>query len=278
MGKKHNAEQLRNELLKRITKRFTESDWIELGLAVGMVDKIQGDDRLLRSLSWRDEDYSGLAVKFGKLALNKLGLKSSSVVSADLLSKIESAFRVSSWLESENPALYKDIYQAQGALETIAGLETVAKRLDINDVDTHTRRIRRGLVDDPQQAIGQSKELLETICKEILGLHGNDKVTRAKDMPELMREVKKQLKLEVSGLPGEDQRMKLIAALTQITTAATEVRNIGLGTGHGVARGAKTDEILAELVVTSVSGVCHFLLATFENQTELLDLKSRWLS
>lgn len=276
MGKQNNAEKLRNELLKRITKHFKESDWIELGLAVGMVDEIQGDDRLLRSLSWGDQDYSGLAVKFGKQALDKLGLEPSSVVSPDLLSKLEGAFRVSCWLESENPALYKDIYQAQGAMEATATLEAVAKRLDINDVDTHTRRIRRGLVDDPQQAIGQAKELLETICKEILGLHGNDKATRIKDLPELMREVKKKLKLEVAGLPGEDQRVKLVAALTQITTAATEIRNIGLGTGHGVARGAQTDAILAELVVTSVSGVCHFLLATFEGQTELSDLEAQW--
>ncbi|WP_199279170.1 abortive infection family protein [Arthrobacter sp. CAN_A2] len=88
---------------------------------------------------------------------------------------------------------------------------------------------------------------------------------RSKDLPELIRDVRSELKLEVSGQPGDDQRIKLYSALTQVTTAVAELRNLGLGTGHGISRGPKADAALAELVVTSVVGVCHFLLATFDN-------------
>ncbi len=48
----------------------------------------------------------------------------------------------------------------------------------LDDVDEHAARIRRGLVDDPAQAIGSSKELLETVLKAVLGLHGNGPETR----------------------------------------------------------------------------------------------------
>jgi hypothetical protein len=271
MSKDETAEQLRNALLRHITKTFDKSDWIALGLEVGTVDAIQNHDRLLRSLGWGDDDYAGLAVKFGGDALDKLGLTSSarsnspSKVSADLLAKIEKVFRTSYWLENDEPELYSELYHSQGAVDATASLEKAAQRLSIKEVDEHSRRIREGLINDPHQAIGQAKDLLETICKEILGLHGNDKASRAKDLPELIKDVKTELKLEVSGKPGDEHRVRIYAALTQITTAVAELRNLGLGTGHGVARGPKADAILAELVVTSVAGVCHFLLATFQD-------------
>lgn len=275
MGKQDTAERLRNALLLHVTKRFTKHDWITLGLEVGMVEEIEMHDRLLRSLSWEDDDYPEHAVKFGRKALDKLGLNlrkssgESAVVSPDVLAKIEKVFRTSYWLETEDPELYNQLYQAQGALDATASLEKVAQRLNLKEVDDHSRRIREGLIDDPQQAIGQAKDLLETVCKEILGLHGNGKAARAKDLPELIKDVKTQLKLEVAGKPGDDHRVRIYGALTQITTAVGELRNLGLGTGHGVVRGPQTDAILAELVVTSVVGVCHFLLATFEEESAL---------
>lgn len=270
------AERLRNALLLHITKSFDKSDWIKLGLEVGMLDEIQKHDRLLRSLSWGDDDYSENAVKFGAKALNKMGLNSSELsgksaaVGPDLLARIEKVFRSSFWLETEDPELFNELYKTQGAVDATAGLEKVAQRLNIKEVDSHSRRIREGLINDPQQAIGQAKDLLETVCKEILGLHGNDKATRSKDLPELIKEVKAKLKLEVAGEPGDDQRVRIYGALTQITTAVAELRNLGLGTGHGVVRGPQADAILAELVVTSVSGICHFLLATFEDEAECI--------
>jgi hypothetical protein len=265
---------LRNTLLRHISKSFDKSDWINLGLEVGMAEEIENHDRLFRSLGWGDDDYAEHAVKFGRKALDKLGLGSSTsfdsseVVSPDVLARIEKVFRTSYWLEGEDAKLYSELYQAQGAVDAVAGLEAVAQRIGVKDVDGHTRRIREGLINDPKQAIGQAKDLLEMVCKEILGLHGNDKAARSKDLPELIKEVKNQLKLEVAGTPGDDHRVRIYGALTQISTAVAELRNLGLGTGHGIARGPNADAILAELVVTSVVGVCHFLLATFEDESD----------
>ncbi|MEO3935018.1 abortive infection family protein [Micrococcaceae bacterium Sec7.4] len=275
MGKHDAADRLRNAILRHITKTFDKTDWIHLGLEAGMVDEIERHDRLLQSLSWGDDDYAQHAVKFGRKALDKLGLGpsaegfgQSNVVSSNVLARIEKVFRTSYWLATDEPELYNELYQAQGAVSATAGLEAVAQRLNIKEVDDHSRRIREGLINDPHQAIGQAKDLLETVCKAILGLHGNDKAARAKDLPELIKDVKAQLKLEVAGEPGDDHRVRIYGALTQITTAVAELRNLGLGTGHGVVQGPKADAILAELVVTSVAGVCHFLLATFEDQSD----------
>ncbi|WP_104111850.1 abortive infection family protein [Arthrobacter sp. N199823] len=272
MDNKEIAGRLRDSILLYITKTFERSDWIEMGLEVGMVDEISKHDRLLRSLDWGDEDYSEHAVKFGTKALDKMGLTASkssgkpAVIDPEVLARIEKVFRTSSWLERVEPELFNALYRAQGAVDATSGLEKVAQRLNIKEVDAHSRRIREGLINDPQQAIGQAKDLLETVCKEILGLHGNDKAARGKDLPELIKEVKTKLKLEVSDKPGDEQRVRIFGALTQITVAVAELRNLGLGTGHGSVRGPQADAILAELVVTSVSGVCHFLLATFEDE------------
>lgn len=43
----------------QIERQFTKSDWIEIGFALGVSDIINGHDRLLRSLSFGDDDYEG---------------------------------------------------------------------------------------------------------------------------------------------------------------------------------------------------------------------------
>lgn len=47
------------ELRERIVSHFDAGDWAEVGLLTGLSDIIDGHPRLLRSLSWGDEDYSG---------------------------------------------------------------------------------------------------------------------------------------------------------------------------------------------------------------------------
>lgn len=54
-----------NQLLsikERIVQNFSKENWLELGVLTGAIDAINGHDRLLRSLSWGDTDYSGHAL------------------------------------------------------------------------------------------------------------------------------------------------------------------------------------------------------------------------
>jgi hypothetical protein len=41
-----------------VLQQFTGENWLELGLLTGFDDRIRRHDRLLRSLSWGDEDYA----------------------------------------------------------------------------------------------------------------------------------------------------------------------------------------------------------------------------
>lgn len=47
------------EMKRRIESKFNSSHWEELGLLTGQSDEINGHHRLLRSLSFGDEDYGG---------------------------------------------------------------------------------------------------------------------------------------------------------------------------------------------------------------------------
>lgn len=47
------------ELRARIVAGFDAGNWEEIGLLAGATDTITGHSRLLRSLSWGDEDYAG---------------------------------------------------------------------------------------------------------------------------------------------------------------------------------------------------------------------------
>lgn len=47
------------DLKRRVSAGFDHGNWEELGLLTGASDMIQGHSRLLRSLSWGDEDYDG---------------------------------------------------------------------------------------------------------------------------------------------------------------------------------------------------------------------------
>ena len=57
------------DLRERIVSHFDAGDWEEIGFITGHADIIKGHSRLLRSLSWGDEDYAGnvLAV-IGRIA------------------------------------------------------------------------------------------------------------------------------------------------------------------------------------------------------------------
>lgn len=46
-------------LKDKITESFSDGNWEEVGLLTGTLDIIKGHYRLLRSLSWRDDDYPG---------------------------------------------------------------------------------------------------------------------------------------------------------------------------------------------------------------------------
>jgi hypothetical protein len=47
------------EVKNAIVAHFTEEHWLELGALTGRLDTVRNDGRLLRSLSFGDDDYGG---------------------------------------------------------------------------------------------------------------------------------------------------------------------------------------------------------------------------
>jgi hypothetical protein len=52
------------ELKDAVVKDFDASCWLELGALTNTLTEVEAHPRLLRSLSWRDSDYDGLALTF----------------------------------------------------------------------------------------------------------------------------------------------------------------------------------------------------------------------
>lgn len=47
-----------------VVKDFDDSNWMELGALTNTLEEVENHPRLLRSLSWGDADYDGLALEF----------------------------------------------------------------------------------------------------------------------------------------------------------------------------------------------------------------------
>ena len=52
------------QLKNSVVEDFEASNWKELGALTNTLDQVENHDRLLRSLSWGDPDYDGLALTF----------------------------------------------------------------------------------------------------------------------------------------------------------------------------------------------------------------------
>lgn len=58
-------------LKNRVVEDFDASNWKELGALTNMIDEVENHPRLLRSLSWGDPDYDGLALTFLRKMIGK---------------------------------------------------------------------------------------------------------------------------------------------------------------------------------------------------------------
>jgi hypothetical protein len=63
MNSKLSGQQL-IQLKNSVVADFDASNWKELGALTNRLDEVERHDRLLRSLSWNDPDYDGLALTF----------------------------------------------------------------------------------------------------------------------------------------------------------------------------------------------------------------------
>ena len=245
-----------------IEATFDHGKWLDLALRTGTSDVVGAHPRLLRSLNFGDDDYRGNIIEIVPAVLGRK--QPSGPVPGEVeftnFNIVEKFLDLSEWLYKHDPELCAELYGGPVPLEA---LQKAATQLGFTDVDEHAIRIRRGLHDDPAQAIGSSKELLETVLKSILGLHGIGKATKL-DVPELLKRANVFLGLDAAGVrgsdPGAEQRRKALGSLAQVVIATAELRNAGFGTGHGVSQRPGLDIATARLVVAAAVAVATFYL------------------
>lgn len=140
---------------------------------------------------------------------------------------------------------------------------------DANYVLEQITRMESAVENDPGLAIGTAKELVETVCKTILEERGIP-LDRSPDLPKLVKQTAKELKLTPSDIPDEakasDSIKRLLSNLATITNGVSELRN-SYGTGHG--KSAKTKGLgarHAKLAVGAASTLAIFLVETHHEQ------------
>ncbi len=165
------------------------------------------------------------------------------------------------------------IYAArQIALSAELHVSTLKKKFtgtDANYVLDQITRMESAIENDPGLAIGTAKELVETVCKTILEERGVV-VGGSLDLPKLVKQTAKELKLTPSDIPDEakasDSIKRLLSNLATITNGVAELRN-SYGTGHG--KSAKSKGLgarHAKLAVGAASTLAIFLVETHHEQ------------
>jgi hypothetical protein len=261
-------------VVKVIVATFDRSRWLELALATNNLDRVKNHRRLLRSLGWGDDDYLGHVIDMVPVILGRTPRRdvqfddlsgTSPYEKFSKLSIVESTLNLQTWLKDNDPELYRELYAGEDNA-VLDELQGAAALLGVPDVDEHAARIRRSLYDDPAQAIGSSKELLETVLKAVLGLHGTGPETKL-DVPQLVKRANVELGLDAAGVkgkdPGAEHRRKMLGSLTHIVNSTTELRNAGFGTGHGVSERPTLDLATARLAVSAAVAAATFYVEAY---------------
>ncbi|KKK48191.1 hypothetical protein LCGC14_3147630, partial [marine sediment metagenome] len=155
--------------------------------------------------------------------------------------------------------LHAELYEV-GSTVPLHEVEEAASHFDVLELNKHAARIRMGIREDPEQAIGSAKELLETVLKLILGIDGEHSEG---DIQTLLRRAQRELDLDPhsvgESIPGRDTIRRTLSNLGQIVVGVAEIRNL-YGTGHGRHNSAELELTHVRLMVNAAITLATFLL------------------
>lgn len=251
-----NKDRVIYALTLAIEAKFDASDWTKLAYEIDEVNTIEEHSRLIRSLNWGDPDYTQNIIDVLKSISRK----------PEKLSYIAEHIRLKNWLEAKRPDLYNEIYNDEAAPGHL--LDENPLDTDTFDITKQIRRIYASLEDDPELALGTTKEMVETVLKTIL----NGKIDNLDDldMPALIKAVQKHTKLlpdEITeASKGNNTIKRTLSNLGQIVVGITELRN-AYGTGHGkVKNESGLKPYHARLVVNAGVTLARFLTEASQDQ------------
>jgi len=242
-----------------IEATFDEAAWMRLGMATDTVETIRSHGRLLRSLRFGDEDYLHCVWDVLPKVLGQSRREGTREVAFNNLDKVARHLDLEKWLRENEPSRHRQLY-GDDTGSFLDDLEA-SDQETLASIHEYLQRIRQSINDDPALAIGSAKELLESVLKSVLGLHGSGPETKL-EMPQLAKRANIKLGIdpagEHDGSPGAASRRRIIGGLNSIVNGMAELRNAGLGTGHGVSQRPEIDQAMVKLAVSAAAIAAAF--------------------
>jgi hypothetical protein len=235
-------------LQRQIVATFDAADWHEFAWWSGYPELIRDDPELLAALR---SDPAHYRVR----VLTVLERLAERVPIGEIAHYVE----LEPWLAENDPVLHQSLFTDDEGT-ALADLDRYARELSIPELTRHVRRIRATVEDDPEVAIGQAKDMLETVMKFILDMHGPDSDIDVIKLARLTRE-----KLGLNGGGRDTYRNRTLSNLTQLVEGINKLRNL-YGTGHGRSRALEPDTAHARLVVDSAAALAVFFLEIDQTQ------------
>ncbi|WP_236829914.1 abortive infection family protein [Blastococcus sp. KM273128] len=225
------------------------------------VTRFQG---YLNQVDWTDAAQVTRALRVFEVVLRQLLHPPVGYVNVDAL-----VSRIRRLLERDGYQLHEDGRLTGGPTVVIAE-DFLANLTEPTVIHEHLDRISHAIErDDPAQAIGSAKELVESTAKLVLRERG-ETYSDSDDVPELVRRAQIALDVHPSGHApgpdGSDAVKKILGATVAVTAGLTELRNRGYGTGHGPGA-ARTGlgRRHARLAINAAKTWCEFMLDTLSD-------------
>ncbi len=200
---------------------------------------------------------------------NRLNNPSSYPIDAKMLTT--SFDNLLAWLRKDGYAFSDGRLVATNRATSLRHLRATVAGFDAQYLAAQVQRLEAAVATDPDLAIGQAKELVETCCKTILREHGISDADKL-DVQPLVRRVMEELKLVPDGVADATKGAKTIKAvlgnLATVAQGLAELRNL-YGTGHGKHGKAKgLSPRHARLAVGAATTLATFLLETHRERTK----------
>lgn len=149
-----------------------------------------------------------------------------------------------------------------------SALKTATGHLDRGSLARLITRLQDGCARDPEQAIGQAKNLVEAVCKTIIEERTGVEAPNDLALPQLARNTRELLRLlpeEVdSDGPAAEHIKALLGQLSAIVDRLGRLRNL-YGDGHGRSASVVTLEVRhGRLAAHAAIGLATFFLETHD--------------
>lgn len=153
------------------------------------------------------------------------------------------------------------ITESTGAL--ISGMVAVTRELDLRGLHDRIRAAERNVGSDPAGAIGDAKELLESVFRTVADHHGIS-IDDDADVTEMFKAIRDALVVIPAGVADPERAdailRRLLGNLSGLSGTMAELRN-AYGSGHGKADGfVGLEKKHARLAVTTAGAVAAFVL------------------